>query len=141
MKLLPEGIALIKQFEGCKLEAYRCAAGVWTIGWGFTTGVTKGQTMTQAEADARLDREVARYAEAVRRAVKVPLTDRQFSALVCFTFNIGTTAFLQSTLLRKLNQGDIESAAAEFAKWDKIRGNPSKGLARRRAAEKALFLG
>lgn len=134
------GLALIKQFEGCCLTAYRCPAGVWTIGWGFTHGVKPGQVMTQAEADARLLKEYQAYEAKVRRLVKVPLTANQLGALVSFAFNVGVGALGSSTLLRLLNAGNYQGAAAQFARWNKAGGRALAGLIRRRSAEARLFL-
>jgi len=135
------GLGLIKEFEGLRLDAYRCPAGFWTIGYGHTgPDVFRGKTITEAEADALL-REDVRTAEAVvDRSVTVPLSDNAFSALVPFVFNIGATAFAHSTLLRKLNAGDVVGAADEFPKWRLSNGKVLSGLVRRRAAERALFL-
>ena len=140
MRISNEGLALIKKFEGCELTAYKCAAGVWTIGYGHTKGVKQGDTCTQAEADAFLEADVAWVLTAVERTVKVPLTGNQRAAINSFIFNCGATAFRTSTMLRKLNAGDYKGAANEFPRWNKAGGKVIKGLVRRRAKEKKLFL-
>jgi GH24 family phage-related lysozyme (muramidase) len=135
-----EGLKLIKDFEGLRLEAYICPAGVPTIGYGSTAGVKMGLSITVDEAEALLIKDLERFEAAIRSAVTVPLTDNQFSSLVCFSFNVGTGAFRDSTLLRLLNQGDYQGAADQLLRWDKAGGKSLPGLQRRRQAERALFL-
>lgn len=139
MQISKAGLDLIKQFEGLYLKAYRCPAGVPTIGYGHTAGVAMGQTITQQQADDYLRRDVRQFERAVERLVKVPLTQGQFDALVSFAFNLGEGALAQSTLLRLLNAGDYAGAAAQFDRWNKAGGRVLPGLVRRRAAERALF--
>ncbi|WP_019099941.1 lysozyme [Chromobacterium haemolyticum] len=142
MKTSDAGIALVKSFEGLKLIAYKCPAGVWTIGYGHTgPDVTPGQVITQAQADALLARDLERFEAGVARLVKVPMTQNQFDALVCFSYNLGLGALQGSTLLRLLNAGDYAGAAAQFPRWNKAGGKELPGLTRRRSAEHALFLG
>jgi lysozyme len=133
------GLGLIKQFEGCRLTAYLCPAGVWTIGWGRTTNVKRGDTCTQAQADAWLVAEYDAFERRVRALVKVPLTTNQLGALVSFAYNVGTGALASSTLLRLLNAGQYEAAAQQFARWNKAGGRVLSGLTRRRKAEAELF--
>ena len=139
MQISKAGLDLIKQFEGLHLKAYRCPAGVPTIGYGHTAGVAMGQTITQQQADDYLRRDVRQFERAVSRLVSVPLTQGQFDALVSFAFNLGEGALAQSTLLRLLNAGDYAGAAAQFDRWNKAGGRVLPGLVRRRAAERALF--
>ena len=139
MQISKAGLDLIKQFEGLYLKAYRCPAGVPTIGYGHTAGVAMGQTITQQQADDYLRRDVRQFERAVARLVTVPLTQGQFDALVSFAFNLGEGALAQSTLLRLLNAGDYAGAAAQFERWNKAGGRVLPGLVRRRAAERALF--
>lgn len=140
MNISSKGKALIREFEGCRLTAYRCAANVLTIGFGSTgPHVTPGKTITQAEADALLTKDLIRFEKAVNDLVKVPLTQGQFDALVSFAFNCGVGAFQDSTLLRLLNQRDYVGAAAQFERWVKGPSGPLPGLVRRRDAEEALF--
>ena len=139
MQISKAGLDLIKQFEGLYLQAYRCPAGVPTIGYGHTAGVAMGQTITQQQADDYLRRDVRQFERAVSRLVRVPLTQGQFDALVSFAFNLGEGALAQSTLLRLLNAGDYAGAAAQFDRWNKAGGRVLPGLVRRRAAERALF--
>ena len=139
MQISKAGLDLIKQFEGLYLKAYRCPAGVPTIGYGHTAGVAMGQTIAQQQADDYLRRDVRQFERAVARLVSVPLTQGQFDALVSFAFNLGEGALAQSTLLRLLNAGDYAGAAAQFERWNKAGGRVLPGLVRRRAAERALF--
>lgn len=139
MKTNSAGIALIQSFEDCKLKAYLCPANVWTIGWGTTKGVKPGQTITQAQADKLFADDLVIYETAVSKAVKVPLTGNQFSALVSLTYNIGAGAFAKSTLVKRLNARDYAGAQAQFAAWKKGGGKTLAGLVRRRAAEAKLF--
>ncbi|MDE7322631.1 MAG: glycoside hydrolase family protein [Lachnospiraceae bacterium] len=135
-----KGINLIKEFESCRLTAYQDIAGVWTIGYGHTGGVSSGMTISQAQAEAYLKSDLARFEKAVNKYVTVGITQNMFDALVSFTFNLGEGSLANSTLLKKLNAGDVSGAANEFDKWVYASGKVSNGLVRRRAAEKALFL-
>jgi len=134
------GVALIKEFEGCKLKAYQDIVGVWTVGYGATgADVTEGLEITQEEADKRLLADIEQFERGVSRVVKVPLTDNQLAALVSFTYNLGIGSLWRSTLLQLLNKGDYEGAKNEFGKWVMAGGKRVDGLVRRRAAEAALF--
>ena len=135
------GLALTEQSEGCRLDAYQDAVGVWTIGYGHTAGVQPGDTCTQDQASAWLTQDVQWAVDAVNRYVTVPLTQGQFDALVDFTFYLGVGNLIHSTLLRKLNTGDYAGAAAEFPRWNMAAGRVLPGLATRRAAEQAMFKG
>jgi len=139
VKTSTDGIKLIKQFEGCVLTAYRCPSGIWTIGYGHTTGVKQGMTITQAQADAYLKNDLSKYEGYVSKYVKVSLNQNQFDALVSFTYNCGGGALQSSTLLKKLNSGDYAGAANEFPRWNKSNGRVLSGLVKRRAAEQKLF--
>ncbi|HAS0833207.1 TPA: lysozyme [Enterobacter cloacae] len=145
MQTSEKGIALIKQFEGCKLTAYQDSVGVWTIGYGWTKPVDgkpirAGMTIKQETAERLLKTGLVSYESDVSRLVKVGLTQGQFDALVSFTYNLGARSLSTSTLLRKLNAGDYAGAADEFLRWNKAGGKVLKGLTRRREAEHALFL-
>ncbi|UGA37825.1 lysozyme [Chromobacterium haemolyticum] len=142
MKTSDAGITLVKSFEGLKLVAYKCPAGIWTNGYGHTgSDVTPGQVITQVQADALLARDLERFESGVSRLVSVPMTQNQFDALVCFSYNLGLGSLQNSTLLRLLNQRDYAGAAAQFPRWNKAGGKELPGLTRRRAAEQAMFLG
>ncbi|MBW4521674.1 MAG: lysozyme [Scytolyngbya sp. HA4215-MV1] len=134
------GRNLLKEFEGLRLDAYLCPAGVWTIGYGSTFGVHPGDHITPGEAESRLIKDLDQFEKGVAKLVKVPLTSNQFSALVSFAYNLGLGALEESTLLRVLNKGDYQAAANELLRWDKANGVPLAGLTRRRKAEKELFL-
>ena len=145
MQTSDKGIALIKQFEDCKLTAYQDSVGVWTIGYGWTQPVDgkpirAGMTIKQETAERLLKTGLVSYESDVSRLVKVGLTQGQFDALVSFTYNLGARSLSTSTLLRKLNAGDYAAAADEFLRWNKAGGKALNGLTRRREAERALFL-
>ena len=145
MQTSDKGIALIKEFEGCKLTAYQDSVGVWTIGYGWTQPVDgkpirAGMTIKQETAERLLKTGMVSYGSDVSRLVKVGLTQGQFDALVSFTYNLGARSLSTSTLLRKLNAGDYAGAADEFLRWNKAGGKVLNGLTRRREAERALFL-
>jgi len=146
MQTSDKGIALLKEFEGCKLTAYQDSVGVWTIGYGWTQPVDgkpirAGMTINQETAERLLKTGLVSYESDVSRLVKVSLTQGQFDALVSFTYNLGARSLSTSTLLRKLNAGDYAGAADEFLRWNKAGGKVLNGLTRRREAERALFLG
>ena len=140
MKTSNNGINLIKEFEGCKLSAYKCPAGVWTIGYGHTKNVKQGMKITNEHATNLLKDDLKTYEGYVNKYVKVKLNQNQFDALVSFTFNCGGGALKSSTLLKKLNKGDYTGAANELLRWNKAGGKVLAGLTRRRKAEKTLFL-
>ena len=148
MQTSDKGIALIKQFEGCKLTAYPdpgTGGAPWTIGYGWTQPVDgkpvrPGMTIDQATADRLLKTGLVSYENDVSRLVKVKLSQSQFDALVSFTYNLGSRSLSTSTLLSKLNAGDYAGAANEFTRWNKAGGKVLNGLTRRREAERALFL-
>lgn len=148
MNISRKGLEFIKGHEGLVLKAYADAGYGWdraTIGYGHTSQagppkVHKGMTITRKEASAILRQDLKTFESAIRRHVKVTLTQGMYDALCSFVFNVGIPNFRNSTLLRKLNQGDYIGAANEFAKWRKSNGRVLKGLVKRRAGEKALFL-
>ena len=149
MKTNAAGLALIKEFEGFVAQWYPDPAHGWkvpTIGYGHTDSAgspkyatSKNLTLTEADGSAILQRDLGQYEAAVSAAVRVPLNENQFGALVSFTYNLGAGNLGSSTLLRKLNAGDYAGAAGEFPRWNKAGGKVLAGLTRRRAAEQALF--
>ena len=146
MRMSNAGIALIKEFEGCRLKAYRCPASVWTIGYGHTSAagapdVNPDSTITQDEAEEILRRDLQQYERGVEKMVKVEITQGQFDALVDFAYNAGVGALQKSTLLKKINAGDFDAAPTEFMKWTKGGGKELAGLVRRRRAEVKLWRG
>jgi len=132
--------SLIREFENCKLQAYRCPAGIPTIGVGHTRGVKMGDTCTVQQADVWLTEDLEDAEAAVSTLVKAPLEQEQFDALVSFAFNLGQPALAESTLLILLNKRSYKAAAEQFDRWVHSNGKKLAGLVRRRAAEKALFL-
>jgi lysozyme len=139
MKISAAGLDLIKQFEDFRGTAYLCPGHVWTIGYGSTLKVKPGDVITLEQAEKRLIVDVARFEAAVNEAVRVPITQGQFDALVSFAFNVGIGAFKRSRLLTMVNAGKLGGAAREFSKWVRVRGNVLPGLVARRAAEQELF--
>lgn len=139
------GLALVKQFEGCRLQAYPdpgSGGDPWTIGWGTTRidgrPVRKGDRITQACADQLLEEQLVSYGNDVRRALgDAPTSQAQFDALVSFHYNTGAIA--RATLTRKHKAGDFSGAAVEFGRWNRAAGHVLAGLTRRRAAEAALY--
>ncbi|MDE2102092.1 MAG: lysozyme [Patescibacteria group bacterium] len=126
-------------FEGCRLQAYQDQRGIWTIGYGHTAGVTPSEVITQGEANELLANDLRIFEAGVNSAVEHSITPNQFSALVSFAFNVGITAFEDSTLLRLVNDGDYAGAQQQFARWVWAGNVVDLGLQRRRAAEAALF--
>ena len=146
MKISAKGLAMIEGFEGCLLKASNKLDGVWTIGYGQTGSyygkkVGKGMTTTKALAHAWLrDHSIKTYEAAVAKAVKVPINQNQFDALVSFAYNVGIGAMAGSTAVRRLNQGDYTGAADALTMWTRCNGKVLPGLVRRRKEERALFL-
>jgi lysozyme len=132
------GLALVKRFEGCVLTAYQDQGGVWTIGYGHTINVHEGDTCTQEQADAWLLEDLQEATNWVEAVVEIALNPNPFSALISFEFNTGGLS--GSTMLKFINEGNLQAAAAQFGNWVYVNGQVSPGLVRRRAAEKALFL-
>ncbi len=150
MKTGTKGLQLIEKYEGCRLEAYKCPAGVWTIGVGHTgtvqgKKVKQGMKITYSHAIKILNTDLKKFEAFVNQYVQVKVTQNQFDALVSFCFNVGPGNLKKSTLLKKLNQKDYEGASAEFLKWNKgdVDGNGKlvaiSGLTKRRHAEQKLF--
>lgn len=141
MKTSNQGIDLIKGFEGLRLTAYKCSAGVWTIGYGHTKNVREGMHIPPEFATLLLVDDLETFEVGVSEVVEVFLHQYQFDALVSFAFNVGMTAFRQSTLLRRLNNREpAEKVAAEFLRWNKAGGKVVEGLTRRRKRESEVFL-
>ncbi len=141
MKTSDHGVRFIQRFEGLRLGAYQCSAGVWTIGYGHTLGVKRGDAITEAQADALLREDLEPCERAVNDLVTVQLSQGAFDSLVSFVFNLGRGAFSSSTLLKLLNKGDYQGAADQFEKWCRAGGRVLPGLLKRRHAEAAMFLG
>lgn len=145
LKTSPQGLAIIKKFEGFRAKPYACPAGVATIGYG-STYYADGKPVkltdapvTEAQAQELLQATLAKYEACVNGAVKMPINQNQFDALVSFTYNVGCSAFRNSTMLHLFNQGYAPQAAAQFYRWTRGDGKVLAGLVSRRAAERALF--
>tara|TARA_R100000655_G_scaffold1844_1_gene6924 strand:- start:1031 stop:1474 length:444 start_codon:yes stop_codon:yes gene_type:complete len=141
MQISQEGIALIKKFEGCELEAYKCAAGVWTIGYGSTKGVEEGNTITQEDADNLLLEEMHEYEGYINDMVTVDLQQNEFDSLVSWVFNLGPSNLSSSTLLSRINNKVWDDIPNQIKRWNKAGGQVRQGLVRRREAEALLFQG
>ncbi len=132
---------LFKPFEDCKLTAYLCPAGVWTIGWGHTgPDVHPGLTWTQEQADESLIMDLQRFTDGVDALVVVDLEPEQAAALISLAYNIGLGALASSTLLKRVNERRHDQAALEFPRWNRSKGKVLNGLTRRRKAEATLYL-
>ena len=150
MKTSSIGVYLIKMFESFRSDPYICEGGKWTNGWGHTKGVTKdSKPVTISQGEANLAADLKEFEDAVNSLVKVPLLQCQFDALVSFAFNVGqdidedtiAEGLGDSTLLKNLNTGDYKGAADQFLRWNKAGGKVLRGLEKRRAAERSMFLG
>lgn len=144
MKLPRAAINLIKKYEGLRLNAYRCSAGVWTIGYGHTSAagepeVKPGMKISKQEAEDIFEKDIQQFANGVEDLIKVSVSPNQFGAMVSLAFNIGIGAFKKSSVLRFTNQKRFEDAADAFLLWNKAKGKVLKGLVRRRAEEAELF--
>ena len=145
MRMTEEGLALIRRFEGFRARAYRCPAGVWTIGYGHTAAagppvVSAGLTIERSEAEAILVRDVENVVRDVKASLKVTLAASQFSALVSFAYNVGIANFRKSSVLAVANGGDLASVPGRLQLWNQAQHRVLPGLVKRRAAEAELFL-
>lgn len=139
-KTSQSGINLLKELEGCRLEAYKCSAGVWTIGYGHTGKTINMNTkITQAEAENFLKIDLEYFEKGVNNAVKVGINQNQFDSLVCFSYNVGLSAFQSSTMLRKINMNKFKEVPKEFKKWVYAGKTKIKGLEIRREKEIKLW--
>lgn len=145
-----EGYELIKHFEGCKLKAYKCSAGVWTIGYGNTTylngnKVKENDVITQEQADALFKDTVDKFEYQVKMilgdTLKAILPESSISALVSFAYNVGIGAFAKSTLLKiiKQNKNNLKDIEVQFKRWNKANGKVLEGLVSRRNAEFEMY--
>ena len=139
MKIGYEGLKMIKHFEGLELNAYQCAAGVWTIGYGHTKGVQQGMVISEETANEMLVEELKEYENYINDMVNCPLSQNQFDALVSWVYNLGPANLQASTLLKVLNAGDYAGVPAQIKRWNKAGGKVLEGLTRRRQAEADLF--
>ena len=145
MKTNQKGIDLMHEYESCRLESYLCPAKVWTIGWGNTfyadgTPVKQGEKISQEQANRLFGVILSKFESQVYKSVKPMINSNQFSALVCFTYNVGIGNFLKSTLLKKVNLNPNDPTIRdEFMKWNKGGGVVLNGLTRRRKSEADLY--
>lgn len=135
------GLAFIRKWEGLRLVAYKDTGGVWTVGYGHTETVFAGMKITEPQAESLLRTDLLRVEKAIRDHVDVPLSQNEYDALCSFIFNIGVNAFIQSTLLRKLENLAYDGAADQFLRWVHDNGKIVKGLQLRRRDERLLFAG
>lgn len=146
MRMSQAGLDTVKEFEGLRLKAYKCPAGVWTIGYGHTSEAGKPKVnaelvITKEDAEDILKRDLVQYEDCVREQVQIGITQSQFDALVDFTYNVGVGQFARSTLLKRVNAGRFDEVPAEFMKWTRGGGRELPGLVRRRRAEVKLWRG
>ena len=142
MTVSEEGRQFIKQFEELRLEAYKCPAGVLTIGWGHTGGVKTGQHISTDRAESLLTEDLAPI-ERLLNGQSVRFTQQQFDALASWIFNNGTDNFVRSTLCKRIMDGaDAEAVTAQMVRWYYAKsGRPLLGLKKRRIAEANMYLG
>lgn len=141
MSAIDIAAGLVRQFEGCKLTAYRDGGGVWTIGWGHTgPDVHEGLIWTQAQADAALVTDLQTAAIAAHSLLKTPLTDKQLGALISLCFNVPVSDLRTSLLIPAINDGRWADAVRQWVRWDHDNGKEVKGLLRRRLVEASTYL-
>ena len=131
-------LKLIKRFEGCKLKAYYCPAGILTIGWGATGDISVGEIWTQEQADKRLEQDALKFFVGTKKLLP-NAPDKIIIACSDFAYNLGLGALKTSTLRRKVLAGDIEGAKIQLARWNKGNGRILRGLVLRRQAEIAYI--
>lgn len=145
MRVSERGKELIRKYEGLKLTAYKCPAGILTIGYGHTKTVRPEMSINREMAELLLDEDLKDVERIIKANVKVELNQNQFDSLASFVFNVGAGNFLKSSLLKKINEGKFEEAGNEFLKWTKARTNGGMkelpGLKKRREEEKKIFIG
>lgn len=145
MKTSNDGLKLIEKYEGCKLKAYRCPAGILTIGYGHTSAagspkVIEGMIITKEQAEQILDNDLSMFEHELNAMLTREVTQHQFDALMSFTYNLGVGAMRKSTLLKRVNAGEFDKVRAEFMKWTRAAGRELPGLVERRRAEADLFV-
>ncbi len=134
-------VEFVASFEGLRLRAYQCSAGVWTVGYGHTgKDVFQNLVIDEDRARELLIDDLNRHAQSLARYINKPVNSNQYVALLSLTFNVGVHAVASSTLLRLINAGNFSAAADQFLRWNKANGKVLNGLTRRRLAEKELFL-
>lgn len=136
------GWAIVKRYEGMSRHAYRCPAGYLTIGYGHRVkpGEQFNEPLTNEAIDHLLETDLIEVCRAVQRLIKVPVRDNQFSALVSFTFNLGSGCLQRSVLRARLNRGEYKEAGQAFMLYVRASGRVLKGLLNRRHDEMMLFM-
>lgn len=140
LRVSSNGLDIIKEFEGLRLNAYQDSVGVWTIGYGHTKSVYPGMSITHQEAEALLRQDVAEHAVGIYETVTVPLNQNQFDALASFVFNLGRYILHDSRLLQYINSRQWYASAEKMKLYNKAGGQTLPGLVRRRNMEAELFL-
>lgn len=140
MKTNRAGIDLIKEFEGFRPKAYKCPAGIWTCGYGTTKGVKPDTVWTKAEAEDKMEDDLIKFEDGVRILAGNKTTENQFSAMVCFAYNVGLGALARSFVMTYHRKEMYAEAADAFLLWNKAAGKVLPGLVRRREAERRLYL-
>lgn len=141
LSLSASALVGIASWEGFSSKAYQDIVGIWTIGFGTTENVKKGQNIDPVKALQRKITDVQKFEGAIKQCVKVPLHQHEYDAYLSLAYNIGPTAFCNSTLVRRLNQEQYDLACREILRWDKAGGKPVRGLTLRREAEYRQCMG
>lgn len=141
LSLSASALVGIATWEGFSSKAYQDIVGIWTIGFGTTEGVKQGQTIDPVKALQRKMNDVQKFEGAIKQCVKVPLHQHEYDAYLSLAYNIGPTAFCNSTLVRRLNQEQYDLACREILRWDKAGGKAVRGLTLRREAEYRQCMG
>jgi len=141
ISLSAAALVSIATWEGYVGQAYQDIVGVWTIGFGTTENVRQGQTLDPVKALQRKLEDMQKFEGAIKTCVKVPLHDHEYSAYISLAYNIGSNAFCNSTLVRKLNASDYAGACKEILRWNKAGGKVVRGLTNRREAEYRQCIG
>ncbi len=139
--LILAGAALVAPWEGLELQAYPDVIGVWTVCYGETKGIKKGDRFTEEQCNDMFAKSLPVYRKQMLSYVKVPLTPYQEAAFISFSYNVGTSAFGKSTLVKKLNKGDYQGACSELKKWVYADGKKFQGLVNRREDEYLMCVG
>ena len=141
LSLSASALVGIASWEGFSSKAYQDIVGIWTIGFGTTENVKQGQNLDPVKALQRKLTDVQKFEGALKQCIKVPLHQHEYDAYLSLAYNIGPTAFCNSTLVRRLNQEQYDLACREILRWDKAGGKPVRGLTLRREAEYRQCMG
>jgi len=140
MSAIDLAAGLVRQFEGCKLTAYKDGGGVWTIGYGHAAGAHEGLVWTQEQAEAALTTDLQNAAMGLFGLIKATVSDRQMAAVISLAFNVGAGALKGSMLITAVNDGRWSDVVRQFIAWDHDNGKEVKGLLHRRLIEAATYL-